>query len=416
MESLNFLVGIFLVLLLLKKANTTFPSLYLFILIYYIQYVFSVYLIYNNFPSLEKFMAIPQDSYFEFTMPALFFLLLGLILFNRDINLKERIQQIDPFNAVRLAHLLLVTSFVVDFLLAIGISEVRSFQHFTYYFRYGAIFGYLFSPSLRSYLIISFVLVLMVTNVLATGLFHDLIVWPANIFMMLCLKKNIPFFLRIVPFLISIPLVIFIQTTKFKYREIVWKGKSEAGIETITDIAASKAKKEEIYSSNSSGVISTVGRLNQGWHLGLVLNRVPLKEPFSNGADFSSDIEGILLPRILFNDKKVIGGREKFVKYTGHPLHGGTSMTIGVLGDFYINFGKWGSYIALFIYGAIVSKFLHWFIIKHVIDEPLNIVWVPLLFNFVIRANNDFYMAANSLFKGYLMFLIINYFYQKIRK
>ena len=143
-------------------------------------------------------------------------------------------------------------------------------------------------------------------------------------------------------------------------------------------------------------MINTVGRLNQGWHLGMVLKRVPAKEPFSYGEDLLSDLEGIILPRIFYPDKKIIGSQDKFEKFTGHTLVGGTSMTIGVLGDFYINFGRWGSFIGLFIFGAIMARSFYWFIKKYVVTDPINIVWLPFLFSYLVRANNDFYIVANN--------------------
>jgi hypothetical protein len=126
------------------------------------------------------------------------------------------------------------------------------------------------------------------------------------------------------------------------------------------------------------------------------------------------DFEGAILPRLFFPDKKIIGSQDKFEKFTGHSLEKQTSMTIGVLGDFYINFGRWGSFILLFVFGAIISRLLFIFLRKYVLPNPINIIWIPFLFSYLVRANNDFYIVINNLVKGYLIFLFVTYLQKRI--
>ena len=127
-----------------------------------------------------------------------------------------------------------------------------------------------------------------------------------------------------------------------------------------------------------------------------------------------SDITSSILPRVIFSDKKIVGSQEKFRKYTGHRLWGSTSMTIGVLGDFYINFGWEGSFIALFIFGLFLGFAMKFFMKKYVLPNPLNIVWIPFMLSYLVRANNDFYMVFNSLVKGFLIFLFLNYLIKQL--
>ena len=161
--------------------------------------------------------------------------------------------------------------------------------------------------------------------------------------------------------------------------------------------------------AKSNGVIRTVGRLTQGWHLGLILKHVPSRVSFSSGGEMLNDIVSSILPRVFFPDKKSINSQDKFYKYTGHRLRGSTSMSTGILGDFYINFGRTGSFIALFIFGAVIAKLLYFFMVRYVLPDPLNIIWIPLILTYLIRANNDFYTFFNGAVKGFILFLIINY-------
>ena len=89
-------------------------------------------------------------------------------------------------------------------------------------------------------------------------------------------------------------------------------------------------------------------------------------------------------------------------------------MSIGILGDFYINFGWWGSVFMLFVFGAVIAKLLHFFIKYYVFNDPINIIWVPFLLSYLIRANNDFYIFFNCLLKGFLIFLVVNFIRHRI--
>ena len=90
-ELVLFGVGILIYLLFIWKAGRVYPILYLFLFVYFIQYVFSVYLIYNEYPVLRKQMPIQQEQLFEFVLPALFSLFAGVFIFNKDIDLREQI-------------------------------------------------------------------------------------------------------------------------------------------------------------------------------------------------------------------------------------------------------------------------------------------------------------------------------------
>jgi hypothetical protein len=399
-------LSLILYLLLIWKAGNVFPILYLFLFVYFVQYVFSVYLIYNEYPALEKQMPIPQEVYFNYTLTAVTCLFAGVFLFNRDVQIAHLLKKVDPVDAERLGHILLVISFFFDFVLGLGFSSLASIVSFTNYLKYAGALCYFFSPSLRNYGLIAFVYVWLVRDALV-GIFIDFFIWSTFFFFIVSLRFQFSMKVRVFFIIVALPIVILIQTIKHEYRRQVWSGKKEASVGLITDIAEKRQENAPLL--QTYGVISTVGRLNQGWHLGKTLKWVPSKQPIMNGKDMWEDIVGSILPRIFFVDKKIIGSKDKFKKFTGHQLTKSTSMTIGVLGDFYVNFGRTGSFIGLFIFGAVMARLIYFFIKKHVIPNPINIIWIPFLFSYLVRANNDFYVVINSFVKGYLVFLFVSY-------
>ena len=406
------IVPIFLLLLLTWKAKKTFPIFYLFLFIYFVQYIFSVYLIYHRYPVLRREFPINETELFAYLVPAISCLFLGAWLFNKDFDLSKTITQIKPSDANRLGHFLLSVSLLVEFM-SNFIPAFYSIHSITGPLRYAAVICYFFSLNFVNTLLIAFVYSLLAREAFQVGIFVELLTWSLIFFLFLCFRYQYSFALRVGCLLLTIPIIFLIQSVKKDYKKLVFRGRAEAGIETLAELAILKQQNEKKDFADSYAVVSTIGRLNQGWHVSKVMNHVPLKVPFARGQEMLSDVGAALLPRFLFPDKKIAGDRAKFRYYTGHKLRR-ASMTVGVLGDFYLNFGAFGAFVGLFAFGTLMSRSLSLFIEKFVLTNPINIVWIPVVFNFWLRANNDFYTFINSSFKGFLVFLVVNYLYYRL--
>jgi len=413
MSVIVLLFAVFVVIysIVIWKAGKAYPIIYLFLFTYFLQYVFSSYLMYNEYHEVNIKMAIKQDPYFAYTIPALVFLFLGVFFFNKDVPIRNSLRKIDPRQAHKLGYLLLIVSYAFDLLPFIGVTSLNSIISFTQYLKYIAVFCFLFTDSFINYLVGFLVYVQLAIIVLRGGVFIDFINWTTYLFFFIALKFRLSFVLRLSFILIALPILILIQSVKDDYRKATWKkNRQEAGLDLFTQIAEKKELEEaDLPFSQKEGVVNTVSRLNEGWHLGLALNHVPKKEPIADGKEMLSDIISSFLPRVVFADKKSAISKDKFYKYTGHKLHGATSMTIGLLGDFYINYGEWGSYLTLFLFGAIISRLLYFFIKRYVLLDPINIIWVPFMFSYLVRADNDFYIVFNCIVKGFIIFVIIDY-------
>lgn len=301
-----FIVALFFLfyILFIYKTGTAYPILYLMLFVYFIQYVFSVYLIYNKYPVLRRQMPIPQEQLFEYTLPALFFLFAGVFIFNKDVNLSTYYQRISPQRAARLGHLLLFSSFFFDGLSFLGFPAINSITSFTHFLRYAGAMCYLFSPSALNLALLAIVYLGLAGAALRGGVFIDFMIWMTYLFLLFAQKYNLTFKTRSAFIVLAVPLLLLIQAVKADYRKETWTGKRESGIELFTELAKKKEIVSEDQFENSDALVNTVGRLNQGWHLGQVLRRVPEIVPFSNGEDFMTDLAGIFSFRIFFPDKK----------------------------------------------------------------------------------------------------------------
>ncbi len=411
MNSINIIFALaFLYILLIWKSGKIYPILYLFLFTFFLQYIFSTYFVYNEYKELRVQMPIKQDVLFAYAVPALSALFLGVFIFNKDIDVRELLKKIDQKKAVRLGYLLLIVSYTLDATKFLGVSALASLLSFTSYLKYLGVFCFLFSNSVRLYLLSALVYLQLMVIVLRTSVFIDFITWGTFLVFFISLKFQLSFFIRSLLFLGAIPIIILIQSVKDEYRKTTWATQSEGSVELFSELAQKKGKENlEGPFEKSEGVVRTIARLSQGWHLGLVLRKVPKREPFANGDEMISDIISSILPRFLFPQKKVVHTKEKFLKYTGHKLNRNTAMTIGILGDFYINFGRTGSFIMLFFFGAFIAVMVRYFLTKFVLSDPINIIWLPYFLSYIIRADNDFYIFFNSAIKGFIIFLIINY-------
>jgi hypothetical protein len=408
-DSLVYALFLIISLLIAWKAGRGYPLLYLFLFTFFIQYFFAPYMAYNHYRVLALGMKVNQTLFFEYTIPALVSLFAGVFIFNRDIPLKKLVNNIDTQLATRLGFLLLLISLSIQAAFLIGLEIFSSISSFTYYLRYIAAFCFLFSNSKIKYPIIIAIYLSLIFVALSAGIFIDFIVWSIYFFFIITIKFDFSLITRIGFILMGLLATGFIQTIKKDYRKIIWSKSDVKNRDSEFEIAAEIGEKTFQNPTEKDAAINTFHRLNQGWHLAKVLKTVPDRVPLSYGKEMLSDIVSSILPRIIYQNKKAIHTNEKFRKYTGHKLSKGTSMTIGILGDFYINFGWYGSFIMLFLFGWLVALLLKSFINRYVLNDPINIVWIPFMFTYLIRADNDFYSFSNGLVKGFLIFLFINY-------
>ncbi|MCU1625048.1 MAG: hypothetical protein JWL79_3893 [Frankiales bacterium] len=105
----------------------------------------------------------------------------------------------------------------------------------------------------------------------------------------------------------------------------------------------------------AAGLDQMLRRLSYIDFLAATIDHVPDAEPFEHGARIGRTLIHIITPRVFFPDKPPTEfDTDVTLKYTGLPLrsYGGTSISIGYLGELYIDFGPVGSVIGCFLVAA----------------------------------------------------------------
>jgi hypothetical protein len=113
-----------------------------------------------------------------------------------------------------------------------------------------------------------------------------------------------------------------------------------------------------------------------------------------------------LVPRILNPSKVSAGGHKNFERFTGTPLNRKTSMDLSLAGEAYANFAVTGGILFLFLVGL----FYNWVlvaVIRAARKHPTIILWIPLLFFQVVKAETDLATVLNHLVKSLIMVVFV---------
>ncbi len=109
------------------------------------------------------------------------------------------------------------------------------------------------------------------------------------------------------------------------------------------------------------GFTALVDRVSYIDFLSMTLEYVPSNVPHENGDRTFRAVTHIFTPRIIFTDKPALeSDTEVTAKYTGLSFTNYTyaSISIGYLGEAYIDFGWYGAIAFAFVYGAVMGLFV----------------------------------------------------------
>jgi len=103
-----------------------------------------------------------------------------------------------------------------------------------------------------------------------------------------------------------------------------------------------------------------VMRISYVEFFGAVLNRIPRMFPHEEGTLWLDAISRPFMPRLFFPDKSAIRDSELVNKYTGLYVSGtkeGTSISLGYIGETYIDFGEYMMVGVLFVFWGVMGSF-----------------------------------------------------------
>lgn len=399
------------------EIGTTIEIRDLMIVIALIQWVIGPILKYHYSPhDVFYYMAVSEKEYMDFVFPATLLFIIGLHLpvFSKLNNSQNQIYKIRyllnkyPNIDLILISVGLILSFIKDF----APESIRFFIYLMSLMRYTGLFFLAINDRKNKWFIIGFVILLLFIEALRYAMFHELILWLIFLFIFIAYlyklnnKQKLTYLLPLIVF------VVLIQSIKFFFRQ---------EIQTITntfdkaEVFSEMIQKEILGEGNLStdeNIDAAIDRINQGWIVARIINYVPRYEPFANGETIITGIRAALIPRFLDPDKPKAGGRNYFTRFTGKLISEKTSMGLSPLGEAYANFGSSGGAVFMFLLGLFYNFYL--FVLLRLSKKYYSLIlWIPLLFIQVIKAETDFVVVLNHLVKASIVVAIIIFSFKK---
>jgi hypothetical protein len=245
-------------------------------------------------------------------------------------------------------------------------------------------------------------LVLLLAQSLASGMFGELVYLMAIFYILIALySKKQSLIKKVTVCLIGLSVIALIQSVKPAYRKVAWTTGGDASL--FLDLAAEAV-------SNPSNILqkdilfSQAVRLNQGWLIAVTMDRVPRKYDYAYGETIWMSVAASFIPRFVWPDKPEAGGKYNLKRFWGYNLVG-YSMNIGPIGEAYANFGKKGGIIFMFFYGLFFNLILTG-LLKWSEKRPSVLCWIPFLFFYAVVVETDILTSVGSIVTS-LMFMVV---------
>ncbi len=107
------------------------------------------------------------------------------------------------------------------------------------------------------------------------------------------------------------------------------------------------------------GVDALIARVGYVTYFALTIGNVPDRLPHENGRLWIDAVKHVFMPRILNPGKGIIDDSARTTYYTGVMVAGleqGTSISIGYMGESYIDLGPFGMFLPIFLLGASLRR------------------------------------------------------------
>src|SRR2546423_5626636 len=194
--------------------------------------------------------------------------------------------------------------------------------------------------------------------------------------------------------------VIWEGAIKPVWRTIEFEGTPLQTMDAFAQVtAATTAEMDE-----EKGLQAFISRVSSITQFALVLDRVPDVVPFENGMLIKRAIIHILVPRLFYPAKEYLGSDSLLAEeYAGLTIGEDTSVGIGYMAEFYVDWGIGGmliSLVALGVFFGLAYRLIFFFSPNHLIANALVIV--PFIGNFI-----TFEATLPKMLGGFIMNTVI---------
>lgn len=158
-------------------------------------------------------------------------------------------------------------------------------------------------------------------------------------------------------------------------------------------------------SRNAEVVDALVDRISYIDYFSASMNYIPAVQSHENGKVWYDAVMHILQPRIFFPNKPSIDDSQHLMKYTGifvADASMGTSISLGFMGDSYVDFGEVFMIFPVFLLGLLIG-----WIYKNILGKTRSPVWAYILVIPLYEITYNLAVSAKKMIGVLVMFFLV---------
>lgn len=206
---------------------------------------------------------------------------------------------------------------------------------------------------------------------------------------------------------------IFWTSVREDYRSILNQG---TGMQEVLISPAERLKSLTSLAENlstrdlKSALELAIYRISYTDIFGQVLDRVPAYTTYENGKILTTTIKHIFTPRFIFPNKKILDDSEMTNFYTAKNYFGslkGTSVGMGYMAEFYIDFGYYFMFIPIFLMGCFYG-YIYNFFVKNSKSKVIHLsISAAILFNAYLFETTQAKLIG-GLLSAFIIMILLN--------
>ncbi len=169
------------------------------------------------------------------------------------------------------------------------------------------------------------------------------------------------------------------------------------------------------FSNFDQGLEQTINRTSYSDFFAQVMDWVPGYIPFEKGELFLNTLKHIFMPRLIFPQKKSLDDSEVTNLYTGRNYSGalqGTSIGIGYMAYYYIDFGKYLMLIFIFFQGILYGIIFKYFSMKLKPNILIYSVTLPIFMSVYLYETSQPKIIGGLISSFIIIAISIKYLYK----
>jgi hypothetical protein len=372
----------------------------------------------------RRFMQVPEKDYFGYALPA-------LILFSFILSFPLSSKKYEDSGEFLFQHINRIKEYlkknpnVGATIMIVGATQLlfggifpESFRFFFDIFFFSSFAGLLMvflgeNKTYKTFLIPAFVFLLLLIA-LQSSMFTVIAYMSIAMASFFLIGNKTGIIKKIGFFIVGCFFLLVLQNSKTAYRKVIrTSGNSSAQLSTFFNIV-----QEQFFISENFFQVNEFYpvfiRLNQGFNVSQVMQRIPLAQDFDGGDMIQKSILASITPRFLWPDKPMAGGHFNMKYYAGITIiFGSYSTNVGPLGEAYGAYGVFGGILAMCAL-AFYIRFAYFRVWRISLKYPIMILWLPVIFyQTTYSAENDILQILNSTIKSSLFLWLVSKFQPK---